>query len=439
VKPLIFRLLTISILVLASKAADAQFLMDKLDTTRELRLGNRDNQPNYDHIRISGYIQPQYQIASAKGAKTFSGGDFAPNVDNRFMLRRGRIKFEYEKMDKAFRPQVQFVFQFDGTERGVFIRDFWGRVWEHKLNIFALTTGMMARPFGFEVNYSSGAREAPERGRMSQTLMKTERDLGVMVSAGRDKKNTFDSHFRIDAGIYNGQGVTAPGEYDSYKDLITQLVWKPTQVAKHLYAGGGISLLYGGIAQTTNTAYRMTEKNGKIDFVADSITTRAGDKLPRKYYGANVQLKYLTAWGATELRGEYWSGTQTAYQGTSETPGTQPTDNPGKFLPMYIRPFSGGFVVFLQNIVNTKHQVGVKYDWYDPNTKVAGKVLGQNNSFTQADIKYGTLGFGYIYYMSYNFKITFWYDRVWNEITSIPGYQKDVDDNVFTCRLQFTF
>jgi hypothetical protein len=106
---------------------------------------------------------------------------------------------------------------------------------------------------------------------------------------------------------------------------------------------------------------------------------------------------------------------------------------------MYIRPFSGGFFVFRQNIVNTKHQVGVKYHWYDPNTKVAGKQLGLNNSFTQADIIYGTLGFGYIYTMSCNFKVTLWYDRVKNEITSIPGYKKDMDDNALTCRLQFTF
>jgi len=437
---LVFRLLAIFILVIVTKTADAQFLMDKLDTTKELAIGYRDNQPKLDHIRISGYIQPQFQVASAKGAKGFSGGDFAPNVDNRFMLRRGRIKFEYMRTDKDHQSQVQFVFQFDGTERGVFIRDFWGRVWEHKLNVFALTTGMMARPFGFEVNYSSGAREAPERGRMSQTLMKTERDLGVMLSAESPaKSHSFINNFRIDAGLYNGQGVTAPNEYDNYKDLITQLVWKPTLIAKHLYAAGGVSLLHGGIGQTVKVAYRMTEKNGTIDFAADSLTTRVGDKLPRNYYGANLRFRYMTSWGATELRGEYWSGTQTAYQGTSETPGTQPLDNVGKFIPMYIRPFSGGFVVFLQNIVNTKHQVGVKYDWYDPNTKVAGKELGLNNSFTQADIKYGTLGFGYIYTMSYNFKVTLWYDRVNNEITSIPGYEKDVDDNVFTCRLQFTF
>lgn len=438
-KSLIFKALVFLVTIICATNARSQYLMDMLDTTKELGRSNRDMLTKFDHIRISGYMQPQFQVASEKGAKGYSGGDFATGVDNRFMLRRGRIRFEYARTDRERRNQLQFVFQFDGTERGVFIRDFWGRVWENKLELFAFTTGMFARPFGFEVNYSSGVREAPERGRMSQILMKTERDLGFMISMEDRRKKSFTSHFRIDAGIFNGQGLTAPNEYDSYKDLIGQLVWKTSKIAEKLYAGGGISLMNGGIAQIVNVTYRISEKSGAPNFVADSITSVKGTKLPRKYSGVNLQLKYMTSWGATELRGEFWKGTQTAYQFTSETPGTQPLDAVGKLLPMYVRPFSGGFLVFLQNIVNKKHQVGIKYDWYDPNTKIAGTALGLNNNFNQADIKYGTLGFGYIYYMSENFKITFWYDRVKNEYTSFHGYEKDIDDNVFTCRLQFMF
>ena len=52
------------------------------------------------------------------------------------MLRRGRIRFDYVRFNKENKPQIQFVFQFDGTERGVFIRDFWGRIWENKWQLF---------------------------------------------------------------------------------------------------------------------------------------------------------------------------------------------------------------------------------------------------------------------------------------------------------------
>jgi hypothetical protein len=413
--------------------------MDMLDTTKELGRSNRDMLSRFDHIRISGYMQPQYQVASAKGVKNYSGGDFAPQSDNRFMLRRGRIRFDYARTDKESRNQLQFVFQFDGTERGVFIRDFWGRVWENKFELFAFTTGMFARPFGYEINLSSGIREAPERGRMSQILMKTERDLGFMVSAEDKKPDKFLNKFRLDAGIFNGQGLAGPNEFDGYKDFIGQLVWKPTLVAKKLYASGGVSLLYGSLAQFADVTYRIGEKAGVKDFLADSTSTVSGDKLPRHYYGANMQLKYLTSWGATELRGEYWKGTQTATQNSSETPGIPPVDASGKYQPFYVRPFSGGFVTFLQDIVSAKHQVLVKYDWYDPNTMVSGKGIGNSNSFTQADIKYGTIGAGYVYRMSENFKITLWYDHVKNEVSSVPGFENDIDDDIFTCRLQFTF
>lgn len=37
------------------------------------------------NIKVSGYLQAQYQIAEEKGIK-YPGGDFASNVDNRFSM-----------------------------------------------------------------------------------------------------------------------------------------------------------------------------------------------------------------------------------------------------------------------------------------------------------------------------------------------------------------
>ena len=39
-------------------------------------------------IKVSGYIQFQYQMAESASVPTFSGGDFAANVKSRFLLRR---------------------------------------------------------------------------------------------------------------------------------------------------------------------------------------------------------------------------------------------------------------------------------------------------------------------------------------------------------------
>ncbi len=126
--------------------------MDMVDTTKDMGKGLLSIYKKYDRIRMGGYIQPQFQVAEARGVKDYSGGDFATNASNRFMLRRGRLRFDYVHLSENTKPSIQFVFQFDGSERGVFIRDFWGRIFENNLKLFSFTTGMFARPFGYELN-----------------------------------------------------------------------------------------------------------------------------------------------------------------------------------------------------------------------------------------------------------------------------------------------
>lgn len=166
----------------------AQFLMDMIDTATEKGKGLLAIYKKFDHLRIGGYIQPQFQVASAKGAKTFAGTDFPGQVSNRFILRRSRVRIDFAHFENGRKPGVQIVFQFDANERAFTVRDVWGRIFENNFQLFSFTTGMFARPFGFETNLSSGDRESPERTRMNQTLMKSERDLGAMISFDVRKK-----------------------------------------------------------------------------------------------------------------------------------------------------------------------------------------------------------------------------------------------------------
>jgi len=86
------------------------------------------------------------------------------------------------------------------------------------------------------------------------------------------------------------------------------------------------------------------------------------------------------------------------------------------------------------------HQLGIKYDWYDPNTRVSAGDIGRPGSNLSAtDIKYSTLGFGYLCYINDNLKLVLWYDMIKNENTQLAGYSSDLKDNTFTCRLQFRF
>jgi hypothetical protein len=195
-------ILLLALLTGAAKISNAQFLMDMLDTTKEAGKGLLSIYKRFDHLRVGGYIQPQFQVAQSEGTKSFEGGDFGTHVSNRFMLRRSRIRIDYLHINAQNDPGVQFVFQFDATERGFTVRDMWGRLFENKLKLFSFTIGMFARPFSYEVNLSSADRESPERGRMSQLLMKGERDLGAMVSFDVRKDKHPLKSIKIDASRF---------------------------------------------------------------------------------------------------------------------------------------------------------------------------------------------------------------------------------------------
>lgn len=408
-----------------------------LDTSKDMGKGMLSIYQKFDRVRITGYMQPQLQIAQQKGVQSFNGGDFPANVNNRFTLRRGRIRIEYVHFGEQSGPSVQFAFQFDGTERGVVIRDFWGRLFENKYQLFTLSVGMFARPFGYEVNLSSSDRESPERGRMSQLLMKTERDLGAMVSFEPRQKDNPLRYLKIDAGLFNGQGLAAVGDFDSHKDFISRIALKPYPITSQIKYSAGISYFNGGFLQNTPYIYKIENNSSVKSFVVDSSSANAGEIAPRKYYGADMQLKIKNRGGLfTEFRAEFITGKQTSRNNNTETPAVLLTGNEG----YYIRKFNGAYFYFLQNICNVKHQLIIKYDWYDPNTSVKGKDIGKSGSnLNAADIKYSTLGIGYLYYISDNVKLLLWYEKPVNEKTSLAGYTTDIKDDVFTTRLQFRF
>jgi hypothetical protein len=355
------------------------------------------------------------------------------------MLRRGRVRFDYVRRNQRNLPVVHFAFQFDGTERGVNIRDMWGRFLEHRYGVASVTTGMFARPYGFEINLSSVDRESPERGRASQILMRTERDLGAMITL--QPTDSFLSGLywlRFDAGLFNGQGLGGPAEYDSRKDFISRLSFRPKPfTARKLRVSGSISHLSGGIVNTGPILFQMgTGTDGVMRQVRDS--GGIGRILPRRYWGADAQIRLPNRQGSTELRAEYWRGTQTASATSSETPGTLPASGSG-FGPLYVRPFDAAFFYLLQSLASDKHQLVLKYDWYDPNTRVQGEEIATARSLSAADVRHNTLGGGYVWYMNPNAKATLWYEHIMNETTAIDGYREDVPDDAVTVRLQFRF
>ena len=171
-------------------------------------------------IKFNGWVQAQYQYADTVGAANFDGGDFPANVDNRFMIRRGRIKATFDG------KQTQYVVQLNMTERFVNIADIYVKYSEPFTKWLSLQVGVMNRPFGYDIQLSSVVRESPERARYTQILTPNERDMGaeLIVEAPKNSK-LFGLNFT--GGFFNGTGLTIPAvnisDIDSRKDFIGRL------------------------------------------------------------------------------------------------------------------------------------------------------------------------------------------------------------------------
>lgn len=410
-----------------------------------------------NNLKVSGWIQTQFQFAESRGVANFDGGNFSPNSDKRFTIRRGRVKFTYTGKNS------QYVMQLNGTERGLNLTEIYLNVTDPWKKVFSVTMGVMNRPFGFEIDQSSAVRESPERSRYTQILMPNERDMGAKIVFMPSKKSKFNG-LRLDAGFYNGQGVYVPGtstpaspsgtalyqpgaapvlgvnEFDFNKDFIGRLSYYKTLKGEKMKVGIGASHYNGGNAYQTNRVYGtiVTNADGYKDWQAKDSTqkTYKNKVAPRVYYGCEAFVSYQSGLGTTTLRGEYIQGTQPGIASNSGSPLFLPTAG-----ATYIRNFQGMYAYFIHRIGKTKHEIVAKYEFYDPNTKVSGNdiVGGGKNSFTGADIKYTQLGLGYNYYYDANVKFMLTYNIITNEKTLLSGYTSDIKDNILTVRMQYRF
>ncbi len=404
----------------------------------------RKDVDNIKNLKITGWVQAQFQIADTAGAKNYDGGDFMPGSNNRFMIRRGRIKFTYNQKNS------QYVLQLNATERGVNLVEIFAKYTDPWTNSISFTAGVMNRPFGFEIQQSSADRESPERSRFTQTLMPNERDLGAML--------TFQPHagkklhgLKLDAGFYNGLGIAVPGtstpagaaagttgingltDFDSKKDFMGHLVYYKTLKNDKIKVGGGMSHYNGGFLAQNDTIFKSIKTDTAGNKVWSMEKGFSNKIAPRVYYGFDGFFSIKSPIGTTTLRGEYFTGTQTGKIKDSKSPVAAVNS------PLYERKFSAGYVYFIQRIMETKHEIAVKYEWYDPNTKIAAAQLNGINGMKEGEIKYTMIDVGYNLYLTQNVKFLVHYNMVSNEVTKIKGYTRDLKDNIFTVRMQYRF
>ena len=338
-------------------------------------------------FNVSAYIQGQYQYGQEDA--TLKVGDKNENLDkgfNRIGIRRGRMKFEYNDGIGTGAVQIEV------NDKGVSFRDLY---------------------IGIKDPW-------------------TKRSLGAMLTL-RTKTTSPLSFLRLDAGLFAGNSINR--ETDSRKDFIGRLGAEKA-IGDWGKWGAGFSYYHGFVYNPTTEAYEMRGNH----FVKRDMG-ETGTYMKRQYLGLDGQFSFLSSLGKTTFRAEGLIGTQPGIAGSSKSPNysTRPENLPENSL--FKRPFLGYFFYLVQDIGASPFSAVLKYDVYDPNTKVSGNEVGAENSFTsKTDLAQSTIGIGGIYNFNKHIRLQAYYEFNFNEKSNlVKGYENDRKDNVLTVRLQYKF
>lgn len=403
----------------------AQEIDEKKDTIKQLKQQVQLHESAISvlkQFKISGYIQAQIQHGEKNATlRVGSANTNTQSSFNRYGIRRGRIKIAYEK------GIATGVFQLDITEKRIRLRDAYLAVKDPWVGSNVLKAGVFDRPFGYEVMYSSSRRESPERATVITTLFPDEKDMGVILTLQAPKTSPW-SIIKLDAGMLAGNTINA--DLDNRKDFIGHLSFNK-ELKQRITISGGVSYYWGGVYQGSSTVYSMRGSS----FESSKDTANFGAFAKREYFGIDAQLATTTSMGLSSLYGEYILGTQPGDKNSTISPNyvTLPTS------ATYIRSFNGYYITYVQDLGKIPLSLILKYDFYDPNTKVSKNQIGLNGSGS-ADIAYATWGSGLMWRINNSLRLTAYYDLVSNETSShLTGYSHDLSDNVFTLRLQYKY
>jgi hypothetical protein len=354
----------------------------KLNALDERVLVNEADLGKLNKIKISGYIQAQWEYYDKDLVKTFD-----PN--NTFYIRRARVKFTYEALDG-----VKFVLQPDFSTGGLALKDAYAVINIPKLKDFTLWAGQFNRP-NYEVEYSSGQREVMERSRVIKTIYPGEREVGVKLEYMGSVVP-----LKVQLMAMNGNFTKdQQKDVDSRKDFMGRIVYS----IKIPDAGIGIDLggngYFGGvIVKNTTNKY-----NSMSDGTLDSL--QLGNYLKKQWYGAEIQI-FADILGGLALKGEYITGTNSTLSALDPA-ATTSTMAKLKGDPNKVRNFSGYYLYLIKNI-GSKNQFVAKYDYYDPNTKFAGDAALK-------EVYYKTITLAWQHYLNDFIRISMQYEMPKNE------------------------
>ena len=434
-------------------------LRDRISGIEERIMTAEGDLSKLTKIKLSGYIQAQYFHYEQSSNYPY---------DN-FMIRRARVKITYEPT-----TGVAFGLEPDFQPGNFSIKNAYVQLNEPWLKTFSLWAGKFDRP-DYEVEYSSSNLECLERSKVITTLYPDEKAIGFKLEVTPPKTN-----LKVQLALVNGnEGYTytdATGatinaaqnnvDFDGFKDLMAR--------ATYAFKLGRI----GGLTIGAHEYYGHVKANShdllNSDYTYNKSESNVGNSIKRTWTGVEAQL-YLDVLGGLALKGEYIFGINgtPGYYGSSSVVSpvtismrndtliqTLTTTTTSTLRPAIERKFMGYYVYLIKNI-GKRNQFSVRYDYYDPNTKIktdsigyshysvtssktadkftyttGTNVVGTNNqtitkvsnSLTSmnslSDIAFGTWTFAWTYYFSDNIKIQLAYSIPVNEKVPAAKYDK---------------
>lgn len=443
-------------------------------------------------IKLSGYIQSQWI--------NYEASNVYPN--NYFMIRRARFTLSYEPVDG-----VVFVLQPDFAPGNFTIKEAYAKVNDPWLKTFSIWAGKFVRP-DYEITYSSSNREVAEFSRVIKALYPDEYAIGAKLEIAPPKLpllfqlaviNGNDGYTTVDPT--GTASVLQNTDYDNFKDLTARLTYR-----FRLGNFGGLSIgalgYYGSVKANSLTVL-------KSDYTVNKTNTNVGQSAPKQWWGAEMQLN-MDVLGGLIIKGEYLRGilsvpgVTTSASAVATTNAikndtlwiTTTTTKTSTSTPAISRNFSGWYLYLIKNI-GKRNQIAVRYDWYNPNTKLSADQIGTakydgsqttpdpkpvktyangtptiatvtqtTNVFTSkltsgtADIPYGSWDFAYSYYFTDNIKIMVDYlmplnkkvgtvnsagagnvtsTYTTNGVNGVYDYSNLIHQNVLTIRVQAKF
>ncbi|MCY1059636.1 porin [Nannocystis sp. SCPEA4] len=324
-------------------------------------------------VRLSGYIQSQYQWSQLSEDQIQQGG--ATLNQNRFMVRRGRLRVSGDWRWAAF------DFELDGsTTRGPFVGVRQANVsfvWRNpdaaRPPYLMVTAGLTEAPFGHELRLGQREMMFMERSLGSLAFFPGPVDVGLRVRGGV-------AAFRYDLAIMNGTplddraGARNTTDPTRAPDYIGRFGFA-ARPGKHALSGG-VSLLYGtgfhrGSEATKNRLeWSDLNENGAID-TGELVAVPGQAATPslnfrRWAVGADFQVGLRSKAGWTQILAEGTIASNLDRDLIVADPVVVGAD---------LRELHG-YVAVIQELFG-RAVVGGRYDYYDPNTDLLDRRRGE--------------------------------------------------------------